>query len=186
MLKTPLPNSGQNAVRIAGSSPKHDSTVMAIFYVSAELFAVDASAVKEITLMARLSTPSGLPAVIAGFLNIAQRPIPIIRLHRLLGIPEPTLGLYTQILILRDGARASVGWIVDRVVQVIRLPQQEVLPVPENHCFQNCATGLFAANDTSVSILAPDRVLLEQERRCMLDFQAMEQERLRELEHTAP
>lgn len=186
MLKTPLPNHRQPAARIAGPSLKHDCTVLAIFHVGAELFAVDASAVQEITLMAHLSAPSGLPAVIAGFLNIAQRPIPIIRLHRLLGIPEPKLGLYTQILILRDGAGASVGWIVDKVVQVVSIPRKEMLPVPENHCFRNSATGLFTANDTSVSILAPDRVLLEQERRCVLDFQAMEQERLRELEHPAP
>jgi purine-binding chemotaxis protein CheW len=160
--------------------------VLAIFHLGDEVLAVEASAVQEITLMARLSRPSGVPALIAGFLNLAQRPIPILRLDRLLRVPESKLGLYTQILVLREAAGAPVGWIVDRVAQIIPVRLEDVLPVPENHCFRDCATGVITRNDTSISILAPERVLLEQERRCIEDFQAREQERLRELEISEP
>lgn len=160
--------------------------VLTIFHLGDELLAVEAGAVQEITLMARLSKPSGLPLVIAGFLNVAQQAVPIIRLHRLLDLPEPPLGLYTQILLLRGAAGPSLGWIVDRVAQVVRIQQDDLLPVPENHCFRDSAKGIFTINDTSVSLLVPDRMLLEQEQRCLLAFQAREQERLRELENAEP
>jgi len=186
MLEPPLPNRGEVAVPVAGRILMHGHTVLTIFHLGDELLAVEARAVQEIALMARLSKPNGLPALIAGFLNLAQRPIPILRLDRLLSLPEQKLGLYTQILILRDTTGASVGWIVDRVDQITPVRQEDILPVPKNHCFRDCAKGVITRNDTSISILAPDRVLLEQERRCILDFQAREQDRLRELEHTDP
>lgn len=156
--------------------------MLAIFHLGGEALAVDARVVQEITLMARLSKPSGLPSLIAGFLNLAQQAIPIIRLDRLLHLPEPKFELYTQILVFRDDAGSPMGWIVDRVAQIVPVCRDEVLPVPKNHCFRNCARGVFVRNDPSVSILAPERILLEQERRCILEFQEREQERLREIE----
>jgi purine-binding chemotaxis protein CheW len=156
--------------------------VVILFRLGSELLAVDARTVREITLMASLSIPSGLPSVLAGFLNLAGRPIPIIRLHRLLDRPEPLHGLYTQILILGDGEGSSVGWIVDRVAHVVTLREAEIMAVPDKQCFKDCTTGVFTFNETQVSIIAPDRVLLEKERQCINQFRDMEQERLRELE----
>ena len=186
MLETPLQPRGETISRTAGESARRGRTVLTIFHLAGELFAVDASLVQEITFMARLSTPNGLPPLIAGFLNLAQRSIPVIRLRRLLGLPESEPGLYTQILILRDGEGSATGWMVDRITQIIPVRQEEILPVPENHCFRDCAKGIWTANDNSISILAPDRVLLEKERLCILDFQAREQQRLNELDHCQP
>jgi purine-binding chemotaxis protein CheW len=186
MLETPLHRRGETTARIAGESTSHGRLILTVFHLDGNGFAVEASAVREITFMAQLSTPVGLPPMIAGFLNLAQCPIPVIRLRRLLGLPESTPGLYSQILILRDGDAPPVGWIVDGVTQIIPLRREEILPVPANHCFRDCATGIWTANGNSISILAPSRVLLEQERRCMMDFQAREQERLQELERSRP
>jgi len=185
MIETSFPNR-QTIARGAEESAKSNHTMLAIFRLGGELLAVDASAVQEIALMARLSIPSGLPAVIAGFLNLAQRPIPVIRLHRLLGLPEPALGLYTHILILYAGEGTSVGWIIDQVTTIVHVHRGELMPVPEGHCFKDCAKAVFTNNGASVCLLAPDRVLLEQEHRCVLEFQAKEEERLRELAHAAP
>ena len=156
--------------------------MLAVFHMGGESLAVETAAVQEIVLMARLSKPNGLPALIAGFLNLAQTCVPILRLDRMLQLPEPKFELYTQILILRDPAKMPMGWIVDRVAQIVPVRRDEVLPVPENHCFQNCATGVLVRKDVSISILAPERILLERERRCIQEFQAREEERLRELE----
>jgi purine-binding chemotaxis protein CheW len=186
MQQIPLPDQSEAASQKAKESVRHGQSVAVLFRLGSEFLAVNASVVQEITFMARLSTPSGLPPMIAGFLNLAGRPIPVIRLDRLLSLPESKPGLYSQILILRDGVGPPVGWMVDGVTHIVPVRQEEVLPVPENHCFRDCAKGIFTVNDTSVSILAPDRVLLEKERRCMLDFQAREQERLSELEHAEP
>jgi purine-binding chemotaxis protein CheW len=185
MPNKPLSPSGDGAIRGERGRGKEGNFMLAIFQLGGESLAVETAAVQEIALMARLSKPNGLPALIAGFLNLAQKSVPVLRLDRLLRLPEPTFELYTQILILRDAAKRPMGWIVDRVAQVVTVRRDEVLPVPENHCFQDCATGVLVRNETSISILAPERVLLERERRCMQEFQAREEERLRELEPTS-
>jgi len=184
MHPLPLPDPRDAASQIAKESVKHGQCVVVLFRLGSELLAVEACAVQEITLMARLSTPSGLPSVLAGFLHVADRPIPIIRLHRLLDLPEPVRGLYTQILILRDQDGSAYGWIVDRVAQVVTVRQAEIMAVPENHCFKDGTKGVFTFNDTHVSLLAPDRVLLEKEHQCIHEFRNREQERLRELEQS--
>ena len=56
------------------------------------------------------------------------------------------------------------------------------MSVPENECFKDCAKGVFAFNGARVSIIGPERVLLEKERQCVAEFQRMEQARLSELE----
>jgi purine-binding chemotaxis protein CheW len=186
MLETPLHRRGETTARLAGESAKHGHVVLTIFHLDHAAFAVDAAAVREITFMAHLATPLGLPPIIAGFLNLARQPIPVIRLRHLLGLPDSTPGLYSQILILRDGASSLAGWLVDRVAQIISIPRQDILPVPANHCFRDCATGLWIAHENSISILSPSRVLLERERGCIMDFQAREQQRLEELERSRP
>jgi purine-binding chemotaxis protein CheW len=184
MIEPSSSTRGETIARGAERPARSSHTMLAIFRLGGEFLAVDSSAMQEITFMARLSIPSGLPVVIAGFLNLAQRPIPVLRLHRLLGLPESKPGLHTQILILRDGGESPVGWMIDSVVQIIPVRQEEMLPVPENHCFRDCAKALFTVNDTSVFVLAPERVILEQERHCILEFQAREEERIRALEYT--
>jgi purine-binding chemotaxis protein CheW len=155
---------------------------LVVFQLGCATCAIDLDAVQEITLMAHLTIPSGLPTVLAGFLNLGQRAIPVIRLHRLFDVPEPAHGLYTQILIFRETHGLAVGWIVDRVTQIITAPQSDIMPVPENQCFKDCATGAFNLNEANVTILSPDRVLLEKERQSIREFAEIEQARLRELE----
>lgn len=156
--------------------------MVVIFALGSEMFAVEAAAVQEITLMARLSVPGRLPSVLAGFLNLAGRPVPIVQLHRLLGLPQPGPALYAQIVILKEGPDGSVGWMVDRVAHVGRIPEAKIMPVPEKESFRDCAMGVFTFSNTPVCLLAPDRVLLEKEERCVAEFREMEQERLREME----
>ena len=149
--------------------------------------ALEASEVREIVLMPQLSTPSGLPSMIAGFLNLAQKPVPVIRIARLLNLPETNYGLYTQIMIVRGGTDGfSAGWIVDRVTQIVSIAEEEVLQVPKDHCFRDCAQGIFTVSGTPVTILAPDRVLLAKERQCLQEFQAMELKRADELKSLEP
>jgi purine-binding chemotaxis protein CheW len=178
----PPPDPRDAASRLATGPVRDPQRVAVLFHLGSELLAVDASAVREIALMARLSTPGGLPSVLAGFLNLAGLPVPIVRLHRLFGIPEPAYGLYTQIMILRDNGGNSVGWVVDRVAHVTTVREAAIMAVPENECFKDCAKGVFSFGGANVSMIAPERVLLEKERQCFAEFRDMEQARLRELE----
>jgi purine-binding chemotaxis protein CheW len=185
MDKTPLPDPRGATLRHEKGIQGNAQRAAVLFHVGSEMFAVDSSFVLEIVPMARLSVPGGAPSVLAGFLNLAGRPIPVIRLHRLLSLPETSFGLYTQIIILRDGDGRSVGWIVDRVAQIVPLREADIMSVPEKECFKDCTKGFLTFGDAHVPIMIPDRVLLEQERRRITEFREMEQARLRELEQSA-
>jgi len=182
MHKTPLPDPRDAVSQIVKGAGSNAPRVAVLFRLASELLAVDASAVREIALMAQLSTPGGLPPVLAGFLNLAGCPIPIIRLHRLFELPEPAHGLYTQILIIGGGARSSFGWIVDRVVDVVTVREADIMAVPEGECFKDCAKGIFTYGGAQVSLVDSERILLEKERQCITSFREREQARLRELE----
>lgn len=182
MHTIPLPDSGDAVLQAAKGPVGNARNLAVLFRLGSEWLAVDASAVREIAPMARLSTPGGLPSVLAGFLNLAGRPIPVIRLHRLFDLLEPVYGLYAQILILRDGDGDSVGWIVDRVVHIVDARDIEIMAVPENECFKDCTKGVFTFSGANVSIIDPQCVLLEKERRCIAEFRNMEEARLRDLE----
>jgi len=184
MDKTPLPDHRGADLELEKGAAGSAAGAAVLFHLGSELFAVDSSLVQEIVPMARLSIPGGAPSVLAGFLNLAGRPIPVIRLHRLLNLPEPSYGLYTQIIILRDGEGRSVGWIVDRVAQIVTVREADIMSVPEKECFKDCTKGFLAFGDAHVPIMIPDRVLLEQERQRVTQFQEMEQARLRELEQS--
>lgn len=183
MIGTATP-SGEAASPTLPMRSKGSGTVFAVFRLGASLFAVNARKVKEIAFMAHLSSPAGLPSLLAGFLNLAQQPIPIIRLHRLLDVPEVICGLYTQILILRENNGISAGWLVDEVTHMVPLAADAIMAVPANQCFKDCSTGTFSWQEDVVTILDPDRVLLEKERESLRQFQVLEQMRLGELENT--
>ena len=55
--------------------------------------------------MATLFAPPGLPAGLAGFLDLRGTAVPIVRLDRLFDLPELRPGLHTPMIVLRGG-----GW----------------------------------------------------------------------------
>lgn len=185
MDKIPLPDPRGASLELEKRAGGNAAGVAVLFHLGSELFAVDSSLVQEIVPMARLSVPGGAPSMLAGFLNLGGRPIPVIRLHRLLNLPETSFGLYTQIIILHHGDGRPVGWIVDRVAQIVTMREADIMSVPGKECFKDCTKGFLAFGDAPVPIMNPDRILLEQERQRMIEFQEMEQGRLRELEQSA-
>ena len=172
----------QSGVNSTASSRR----LYALFYLGSEALAVEAAAIQRFSLMARLSTPGGLPSILKGFLNFAGQLIPIINLHRILDLPAPVENLYTQILILRSQEGPPFGWIVDRVAQVLALRRSDLTPVPEGACFKEYTTDVFTLHDRQVPILAPERILLQKERLSVDEFRSMEEARLRQLELSAP
>jgi chemotaxis signal transduction protein len=181
MLEIPSPSRTETGSPIS-EHPVGRSDRLVIFQLGHALYAVAVDTVQEIALMAYCSSVAGMPSLLAGFLNLRQRPIPIIRLHRLLAHPESAPGLYTHILVFRESSGPGVGWVVDRVTQIIPKAKANIVPLPEGHSFKDYAQGAFHLDGVDIIVLSPARVLLEQERQAIREFAAMEQTRLHELE----
>ncbi len=152
-----------------------------VFHSSGLGCAFPLEAVLEIVPIAQLSTPPGLPSMLAGFLDRSGTAIPILLLDRLFNLPEQPLGLNTPFIILR-GVDSPIGFLVGAVLQIVSTTAASFLPLPEKHLFHDCATATVEVEGDVFHLLSPERILLEHERRLLAEFQVVAQERLRRLE----
>lgn len=152
-----------------------------VFNSSGQDWAFPLHAVQEIAPMAELSSPPGLPPLLAGFLNLGGTAIPILRLDTLFELPEQLPGLHAHLIILRGGGANPIGVLVASVRRISDVNPANLLPVPENNVFQDCAVATITIDDCVTHILSPERILLEQERRMLGELQAIAQQRLQNL-----
>jgi purine-binding chemotaxis protein CheW len=158
-----------------------NSRSLLVFHSSGLGCAFPLEAVLEIVPIAQLSTPPGLPSMLAGFLNRSGIAIPIVLLDRLFNLPEQPRGLNTPFIILR-GIESPVGFLVGAVRQIVSVTAASFLPLPEKHLFHACATATVEVDGDVFHVLSPERILLENERRLLAEFQVVAQDRLRHLE----
>lgn len=146
--------------------------------------ALPISDVREILALPALAKPPGLPPLMMGFLNLEGAAIPVIRLDHLFGLSEPVPDPYSPLIILKTG-NPPLALLVDGIVEVVTVASGAVLLVQEAHTFNDCAVGEIAVAGKAISILSVDRLLLAKERQSVVEFQAMEQKRLQEIEGIA-
>jgi purine-binding chemotaxis protein CheW len=139
---------------------------------------------REVVPMALLSRPPGMPSLLEGLLNLGGAAVAVVRLDRLLGLPELSVGLYTPLLVLRH-AEDRVALLVESVVGLITVRPEDVRPTP-GASLEDCVEGEVDVGGLTVHLLDPDRLLLEKERQCLAEFAAAEQGRLRRLEEARP
>ncbi len=162
---------------------------MVVFYLAGHPCALRLECVREIVPMPQLSCPPGMPSLLQGFLNLAGTAVPVLRLDRLFGFNEPPIELFTPLLVVKSGA-GLIALLVEHVSEVlVALPEsgaEAPLPVETTDTFKGCVEAVVRSAGRNIHVLALDRILLEQERQCVADFQAREQARLLALAEVRP
>lgn len=159
-----------------------DSVV--IFRLGGHALAVRVEAVREVVPVAWLSKPPQMPSIVQGVLDLAGTAVPVLRLDALLGIDDARFGLEASILIMRGDE--PLGLLVEHVDGVRRTQDDRVLPVDDARSYNGCLEGLLHGADGLVPLVAWDRLLLEEERHRLTDFQTRTQARLGELAEGVP
>ncbi len=139
------------------------------------------TAIREVVALPLLSRPPSLPSLVEGFLNLGGTSIPVLRLNRLFGLPELTPSRYTPLLILRQ-PEDRIAVLVESVRGIVAVPAADVRPVRDGLSFNDCVESEITVGDQVVCLLSAERLLLEKERQCLAELQAVEQERLHSLE----
>lgn len=152
-----------------------------LFHVGGLAFALLAEDVAEIVFLPELLRPPGLPWNLEGMLLVSGEAVPAIRLDRLFGLSELELTDYTQILLIRAGARLH-GWLVERTEGLLTLEFDRLVPLTAGATFHSCVAGTFTHKERTFHLLASQRVLLEQERLAAEDLARAIEERLGKLE----
>jgi purine-binding chemotaxis protein CheW len=151
-----------------------------LFQVAGEDCAIPLESVAEIVPMAALARSPGLPSVVEGFLNLRGAAVPVIRLDRLFGRPPQAPGLYAHLVVLRGPQAAAL--LADRVIDIPAPPPEAFRPLEEDSSFNGCAAAEVDVDGRFVHLLSPGRLLLEQERQAIAEFQALSQRYIEELE----
>ena len=76
--------------------------------------------------------------------------------------------------------------MVDRVSEIVPVPDGDVVPVRENQSFNDCAEGVVTVRDRVVLVLSAGRILLEKEAQASPSSRPIERERLGALELAGP
>lgn len=157
------------------------SALLLLFRLAGKVCALRLESVSEIVPIPRLDCPPGMPDILAGFLNLGGRSIPVVQPERLFTLPTPALGLFTPVVILNLGS-FSLALIVEQVTDVLTVPATatSIALEPENS-LNGCVQAVLTIADQTIHVLNADRILLEKERHCISSLQAVEQSRLRRL-----
>lgn len=103
------------------------------FGVANEEFAVDILAVQEINRMMALTRVPQSPAEVEGVINLRGRIIPVIELRRRFGMPASERTDQSRIVVV-EVQRQVIGFIVDSVHEVLRVPASIVDHAPPMAC----------------------------------------------------
>jgi purine-binding chemotaxis protein CheW len=101
---------------------------LVLFSLHGEHYGLPVSSVREIVLYTPPSATAAASGIVVGMINLRGSVLPIVDLSSRLGRTlEVTTG--TRILVI-ELARGSVGLIVDTVDGVVRIPAEQVEPLP--------------------------------------------------------
>jgi len=100
------------------------------FKVGDAEFGVDILRVQEINKMMELTIVPNTPEFVVGVVNLRGRIIPILNLRTRLGLPVKEYDLETRIIVVEMEDR-TIGFIVDEVKEVLRIPKNITEPPPD-------------------------------------------------------
>ena len=99
------------------------------FHVGTEEFAIDILGVQEIIRMVELTPVPNAPHYVEGVINLRGKVIPILDLRARFGLPSGDRTKETRIIVV-DISHTILGFIVDSVQEVLRLPEDLIEPPP--------------------------------------------------------
>jgi purine-binding chemotaxis protein CheW len=153
---------------------------LVVFRVGDDSFAVPVDAVAEVVPIAWLSRPPHMPFIVHGILNLGGVAVPVLRTDRLLGMADSAFGLDASILVMKGGS-APLGLLVGHVEGVRPAAEFEILPLADRQSFQGCLAAELDGPGGCIHLVAWDKMLLEEERLRLDQFQRQTQDRLADL-----
>jgi len=100
------------------------------FYLEDELYGMDIMSVQEIIAMMKTTKVPKTPKCVKGVMNLRGNIIPVVELRTKFEMPEKAAEMYTAIIIVKID-RISIGFIVDRVEEVVNISDEQLSEPPK-------------------------------------------------------
>jgi purine-binding chemotaxis protein CheW len=117
----------------SGAAAADEQLQLVTFEVANEEFAVDILAVQEINRMMDLTRVPQSPDDVEGVINLRGKIIPVLDLRKRFGFPTIERNEHSRIVVVDINERV-IGFIVDRVHEVLRVSSSIVEPAPAMVC----------------------------------------------------
>jgi purine-binding chemotaxis protein CheW len=124
------------------------------FQLGNEIFAIDILGVQEIIRLVAITRVPNAPHYVEGVVNLRGKVIPVLNLRARFGLPVTTPTKETRIVVV-EVAHMILGFIVDSVEEVFRLPEECLEPLPPTNRggVEECHRGVGRVNDRLVMLL---------------------------------
>ena len=99
------------------------------FNIAEEEFGVDILSVQEIIRLMQITAVPRAPTCIEGVINLRGKVIPVIDMRKRFNLPAIERDSRTRIIVMEFGAKI-VGFLVDAVSEVLRIPADTVEAAP--------------------------------------------------------
>lgn len=134
--------------------PLDPPRALLVFHLAGQLAAVPLENVERIAPMTQLARPSGMPAPLEGILNLAGTAVPVVRLDHLLQLPVRKPGLYSMLIVLKGVSGGCTALLVDRVSEILSVPESALLPVHGEDSFNACAEATVSVRFEIIHLLS--------------------------------
>ncbi len=134
------------------------------FVIENEEFGVDILKVQEIIRTVEITRVPKSPDFVEGVINLRGKIVPVIDLRKRFGIEKKEQDNETRIIVVELPDKV-VGFLVDRVKEVIRVEKSVIEPPPEltTNVSANYITGVAKLEDRLLILLDLDKVLSSEE-----------------------
>ncbi len=148
-----------------GSTPA-ELLQLVSFKIGDEEFAVDILKVQEINRMFEVTRVPNAPEHIEGVINLRGKVIPIIDLRSRFGMARKDKDKNTRIIVVEVSGKI-VGFVVDAVREVLRIPKSITEPTPKiaTSVATDYITAVGKLDDRLLILLDLDKVLSVQEKK---------------------
>ena len=107
----------------------NDELQLVVFMIGTEEFGVEITNVQEIISMTSITRIPQAPNYVRGIINLRGRIIVVLNLNVIMGMESKEQDENTRIVVANIG-ETVMGFIVDSVSEVIRLPEKSIEPAP--------------------------------------------------------
>lgn len=132
--QTSVDNAGSTAVLDEGTPGTENELLQLVtFVVGTEEFAVPILSVQEINRMMQITRVPQSPPFVEGVINLRGKIIPVVDLRKRFGLEARAATSENRIVVVEVSGRV-IGFMVDKVNEVLRVPGSIVEPPPPMVC----------------------------------------------------
>lgn len=130
--------------------------------IGREEFAIDVLSVQEINRLVEVTRVPKTPHYVEGVINLRGRIIPVLDLRRRFGLSASAQTLQSRIVVVSVQGKL-VGFIVDSVVEVLRVPKSAIEPPPNigSAAGAEFTQGVGRIDDRLLIVLDLNRLLMK-------------------------